>query len=201
MKQSVLSKLQGGDLRSIGRSEEVVQETLQNPELFKELFEGMSSKDAVLRARCADAIEKASRRNPQYLQPLKSRLINELAPTATQQEVRWHLAQMFSRIDLDASEEKKVAELLFSWINDEKNNSKIVKTFALQALADIAKHNKDIRPKVIKKLRSALKDGSPAMKSRGRKILEEFSANQREAGHGKKPVPEKGKRASPEKSY
>ncbi|MCS5422239.1 MULTISPECIES: hypothetical protein [Psychrilyobacter] len=47
----ILKKLKGGDLRSIGRSNEVVQEILDKPSLFKEVFEGMLSSDPIIRMR------------------------------------------------------------------------------------------------------------------------------------------------------
>ena len=41
MKSDLIEKLGGGDRRSIGRSEQVVQEILAQPELFGDLFECM----------------------------------------------------------------------------------------------------------------------------------------------------------------
>jgi hypothetical protein len=55
------NKLQGGDLRSVGKAEEVVQEVLENPSLFTDVFEGMVSDDSVVRMRSADVIEKVAR--------------------------------------------------------------------------------------------------------------------------------------------
>ena len=39
------------------------------------------------------------------------------------------------------------------------------------ALADIAEHDNELRPKVIIKIESLTKEGSPAMRSRGLKLL------------------------------
>ena len=52
-----------------------------------------------------------------------------------QKEVRWHVAQMFSYLRLEASETDRVMEILFEYLRDE---SRIVQTCALEALADIA---------------------------------------------------------------
>jgi len=98
----VLQKLKGGDLRSIGRSEEVMQDILKNPALFGEVFEGMLNDDPRVRMRSADALEKVSSKHPEYLQPFKNWLINEIAKIK-QQEVRWHVAQMFSYFKYDIS--------------------------------------------------------------------------------------------------
>ena len=47
--------------------------------------------------RAADAIEKITMRHPEYLQPYKTQLIEQLA-LIDQKEVRWHVAQMVSRV-------------------------------------------------------------------------------------------------------
>ncbi len=47
----ILQKLKGGDLRSIGRAEEVVQDILNNPVLFAEVFEGMLDNELLVRMR------------------------------------------------------------------------------------------------------------------------------------------------------
>ena len=52
----VLQKLQGGDLRSIGRSNEVVQDVLEDPALLAEGFEGLFSDDPRGRVRSADGL-------------------------------------------------------------------------------------------------------------------------------------------------
>jgi hypothetical protein len=68
----ILEKLKGGDLRSIGRSEEVVQDILENSTLFKAVFEGLLDDDARIRMRSADVLEKVSSKHPKYLQAFKT---------------------------------------------------------------------------------------------------------------------------------
>jgi len=52
-----------------------------------------------------------------------------------------------------------------------EDRSSIVKTFALQGLADLAQNDSVIRPGVIETLREATRSGTPAMKARSRKLL------------------------------
>jgi hypothetical protein len=49
--------------------------------------------------------------------------------------------------------------------------SSIVKTFALQGLADLAQDDPSIRPRVMEILRQATRSGTPAMKARSRELL------------------------------
>jgi hypothetical protein len=85
-----------------------------------------------------------------------------------QQEVRWHVTQMFSRVDLTPKERRAVFTILLEYLDD---RSRIVKTFSMQALADIAMHDSSLRSTVVRLLKSLVTTGSPAMKTRGRKLL------------------------------
>ena len=164
----ILLKLKGGDLRSIGGAEEVVADVLQNPVLFGEVFEGMLNDDPLVRMRSADALEKVSARHPEYLQPFKKRLINEVSQIK-QQEVRWHVAQMFSYLEVSRVERDEMIKVLLSYLDTDK--SKIVKVFSMQTLADLAEKDELIRPKVVRKIEEILETGSPAIVSRAKKLL------------------------------
>jgi HEAT repeat protein len=163
----ILNKLAGTDRRSIGKSDEVVADVLANPALFDAVFEGMLATDPVLRMRAADVVEKITAQHPEYLRPHKSTLIRQVA-RIDQQEIRWHVAQMLSRLNLTRAERRRVVDLLAEYLKDQ---SKIVKTFAMQALADIAEQDADLRPSIVKQLQELTRTGSPAMQSRGRKLL------------------------------
>jgi len=168
----ILQKLRGVDLRSIGKADEVVQDILNDPSLFKEVFEGMLNKDPVIRMRSADAIEKVSAKRPEYLRPFKSKLINQISKIE-QQEVRWHVAQMFSYIETSKIERNKIIKILLSYI--ETDESKIVKTFSMQTLVDLAEKDEQIKPKIINLIKGMIKNGSPAIISRGKKLLKQLN--------------------------
>jgi hypothetical protein len=87
---------------------------------------------------------------------------------ATEQEMRWHLAVMVPRLPLNATERELAISALSGYLED---RSSIVKTFALQGLADLAQNDAVIRPGVIETLREATRNGTPAMKARSRKLL------------------------------
>ncbi|UCD78663.1 MAG: hypothetical protein JSW26_25200 [Desulfobacterales bacterium] len=165
---SLLKKLRGGDRRSIGRVEEVVEDVLEDASLFEPLLGGLFVDDPVVRMRAADAVEKITADRWELLQPHKSRLIR-VAGQTDQQEVRWHVAQILPRLQLDPEEKKRAVNILYAYLDD---RSKIVVTFALQALADFAVGDKKLRPDVVRLLREFIKTGSPAIKSRGKKLLE-----------------------------
>lgn len=166
----ILRKLEGGDRRSIGCSGEVVADVLCNPNLFGVLVTGLSADDAILRMRAADAMEKISLKHPEYLWPHHDFLI-EQAARSDQKKVRWHLAQMLPRLKLNDKEKRRVVGTLLTYFAD---SSSIVKTFAMQVLADIARQTPELRPSIRVQLRELTAIGTPAMRARGRKLLAEM---------------------------
>lgn len=166
---SVVSKLKGGDLRSIGRANEVVAQILKSPALLSELFEGLYDGDPIVRARTADALEKISVKRPEWLGPYRSRLLSDVA-RIDQKEVRWHVAQMLGRVRLTSAQSKKAVEILRNYLNE--SDSQIVKVSALQALCQLAEHDRALRRQVSRLVNEALEHGSPSLKTRARKLKE-----------------------------
>lgn len=163
----VLHKLAGGDRRSVGRVDEVVQDVLADPALFDALFQGMEDEDAVIRMRSADAVEKITAVHSEYLVSYESALIHRMAHSQ-QQEVRWHVAQMVPRLALNEEERELVVDLLLGYRHDQ---SRIVRTFSMQALADLAESDMGLRRRVLPILEELTITGSPAMRSRGNKLV------------------------------
>lgn len=164
---NILSKLRGGDRRSIGKVSEVVAAVQKKPDLFKDLVTGLFDEDPVVRMRAADAMEKISLDNPQSLQPFKTEIIR-LAQQTQQQELRWHTAQMIPRLKLTSKETATVTDIFFEYLNDK---SKIVVTFAMQALSDLALKRAEASARVLRAIEKLSRTGSPAIQSRGKKLL------------------------------
>lgn len=64
-------------MQSLGRVDEVVREVLKNQAPLAEVFEGMLHDNPRVIMRTADALEKVSSKHPEYLQPFKTRLMEE----------------------------------------------------------------------------------------------------------------------------
>jgi len=166
-RKNLLSLLEGEDRRTTGRSDEVAAAVLKNPKLFGGLIAGLWSADAIVRMRAADAAEKVTRKNREVLQGYKKELLGLLAE-AEEQELRWHLAAMVPRLALNATERQQAAAFLNTYLED---RSSIVRTFALQGLADLAEEDAGMRARVVEILRQAARGGTPAMRARSRKLL------------------------------
>ncbi len=173
VKQSrLIMKLRGGDRRSIGRVPEVVRAVSKNTELAGELVVGLVSDDSIIRMRAADALEKVTKERPALLGPFKGVLLSAAADS-DQQEVRWHLAQMLPRLELSRNELDGVISLLRGYLGDK---SSIVKVCAMQALVELAARDPGLLSSIRPVIEAARRNGSPAMRSRGKKLLGVFGS-------------------------
>ncbi len=166
-RKNILSLLEGGDRRTIGRSDQVAAIVSKDPELFPKQIAGLWSADPLVRMRAVDATEKVTRKNREFLMPCKKELLGLMAETK-EQELRWHLAVIVPRLLLNTKERQLAISSLNSYLED---RSSIVKTFALQGLADLAQDDPSIRSRVMEILRESIRNGTPAMKARSRKLL------------------------------
>jgi len=112
-----------------------------------------------------------SARRPELLTPHARRLL-ELGEIE-QQEVRWHVAQMLPRVPLRAPERRRAVALLERYLDD---GSSIVRTWAMNALAELAMDDAALRRRVVPIIRTLTDTGTPAMRARGRRVLQTLSA-------------------------
>lgn len=168
--QSLLKTLSGGDLRSIGRSNEIVARVIAKPSLFRQLIRGLASSDRIVRMRAADAIEKITVSRPELLRPHKRKLL-ELAARAEEKEFRWHMALLLPRLSLLPSERMAAVDILHEYLRD---RSSIIRTFAMQSLADFARDDKNLMSRVLPLIEELTENGTPAMRARGRKLLKQL---------------------------
>jgi hypothetical protein len=102
--------LKGGDLRSIGKANDIVKE-VNNKNDFDSLFTGLFHEDRKVVMRAADAIEKITITNPEYLADHKKEILG-LLQTAKHIELKWHLALLISRLALTEAELGEIWQIL-----------------------------------------------------------------------------------------
>ena len=107
------------------------------------------------------------------LAPYKTELLG-LLTEAVQPELRWHLAQIIPRLELRREERLRAAAALHDYLADRNS---IVRTFAMQALADLAEQDASLRAEVLELIRQLTKSGTAAMRARGRKLLERLEGH------------------------
>jgi hypothetical protein len=175
MAEDILSILSGGDRRSVGRADDALEALGCDPSLLEVLFAGMLGDDPVIAMRSADVAEKFSTAHPNCLQPYKQILLEQVAPLR-QQEIRWHAAQMIPRLTLSPGELDQAIETIQTYLQDP---SGIVRTFAMQALVDLAKDDELLLGRVRPLLERCTRNGTPAMRNRGKKLLKQIDVQDR----------------------
>jgi hypothetical protein len=132
-----------------------------------QLIECLWDEDPGVSSRAADALERVSYHLPSILESWKAPLLGLLAE-GTHKKLRWNLALIVPRLALTIPECRSVAETLQSWQQDA---SSIVKTCALQGLADLTRQDPSLLPSVVDLLRIHGRTGTAAMRARSRILL------------------------------
>jgi len=159
--------LAAGSPLAIGRAREVAALVLANPCQAPSLVECLWDEDTGVANRAADALEHVSRDRPSILDPWSASLLGLLGE-AIESRLRWNLVQIVPRLALKGPEARRAAVLLETCLED---RSSIVKTSAMQGLADLARRDQSMFPEVLDLLRIHTRSGTPAMRARGRKLL------------------------------
>ena len=168
---TIYDLLTGNDLRSIGKSNEVVQLVTSDPVLFDEVFDGIFHEDKVVRARCVDAVEKVAFKFPTMIQKKKSVILKNINKFE-QKEVIWHIALMIGYLELSSKELALAFDALYKWLNT--SDSIVVKVTCMQSLATHAMKNKKLIKSVRYEIEKKMINGAPAIKARGRHLLADF---------------------------
>nr|VFJ46126.1 MAG: hypothetical protein BECKDK2373B_GA0170837_101241 [Candidatus Kentron sp. DK] len=167
--KTLVDRLRGGDLRSIGAAGEIVAEIGDKQELFDEVFSGIYLDVPVVRMRAADVIEKVAHGHPHLLRKHKEAILSRW-DEYQQKEVKWHIALLVSYLELSSRERQSVVARLTNWVMDEQE-SRIVRVNAMEGLAGIASQAPTLRERVRKLFEVQVRRGTPAMRARGRKLL------------------------------
>ncbi len=80
---------------------------------------------------------------------------------------------MLSRLDLEGENFEDIVALLLTWTED--GESRIVQVNAIQALADLAGEDPRFRSQVIDALEDLVVTGSPAVRSRAKRLLRDLA--------------------------
>lgn len=156
----------------IGRVRQIVDRVSRQPRRAGRLIELLWDDDPGVASRAADVLERISA-HPSL--PLM-RVLNEykeallgLLPDARFIKLRWNLAFVLPRLALTLPEARRAAATLYTFLDD---RSSIVKTAALQGLADLARHDPESLPAVLDLLRIQGRSGTPAMRARSRRLIQ-----------------------------
>jgi len=155
-----------------GRVPEIAELITAQPRRAARLIELLWDDDPGVASRAADVLERVSHSpSPalsRVLAAYKEALLG-LLPDARFPKLRWNLAFLVARLPLTLTEAHRAAATLYTFLDD---RSSIVKTAALQGLADLTRHDPDSLPAVLDLLRIEGRSGTPAMRARSRHLIQ-----------------------------
>jgi hypothetical protein len=164
----VLDWLSGGDLRSDGMANEVVDVVLKNPALFDEVIMGLDETNDVIRGRTADALEKIARVRPDLLVGHLPKLLRVTAEDAVPM-VKMHLAMIMGHLAIYQEHVESLAECLFNLLEDE---SVFTRSWAIVSLCIFARKYPHLQPQIVDYIAAYRQDHSIAIRTRVRKAME-----------------------------
>ncbi len=164
-------QLSGGDARSLGRAEKVVEMVLSDPRKVSHLFQCLFSTDEIVRMRAGDALEKVCRAQPAVVQPFTERLFSEVS-RIKQPSIQWHLAQMLAELPLNNSDKSRAVKLLKK--NLHESDDWIVTNLTIESLGKFARENEALRAELRRILPRYLASRHKSVVSRVKKLLKEL---------------------------
>jgi HEAT repeat protein len=157
----------GGDLRSDGRSNEVVEKVLADPSLFPDLIRGLSVEDDVVRGRAADALEKVARTHHSLYAPYLPLLLRKAREDEVYM-VRFHLAMIFGYIEVEEEMKKKIIDTLFYLLADD---SVFVQSWSIVSLTIIGLNDPHYKAGIIDKIRPLMVSNSKAVRRKAENAI------------------------------
>ena len=163
------------------RTVEVAAWIRDHPRQAGRLIELLWDDDAGVANRAADVLERVSIEPSPILRRViadyKEALLG-LLPDARFIKLRWNLAFLIARLPLTLPEARRAASVLHTFLDD---RSSIVKTAALQGLADLTGHDPASLPEVLDLLRIQGRSGTPAMRARSHHLIQRLDPAARSA--------------------
>ena len=159
---TLLERFTSGDLRSDIMASEVAAEVINDLSLLPDLTAGLNEKDPVVRARTADALEKVTRQRPGVIKDKLPTLVR-MALTDPVPMVRWHMAMIFSNLDLEHDEKVWIVDTLIQMLGD---ISEFVKNWTISSLCILGRQLPELREKILDNVKYLEDDDSMAVRSR-----------------------------------
>ena len=164
-------KLSGGTRTSVGSADQVIKALLKSPSGLPEIYQLFLDNDGVVAMRASYVAMRVAEQSPESVKPFASELIKNLS-LYTQQEVRWHIPQLFTHLELTKAQRRKAYEVFMTWAETDK--SKIVGYYCLQTAADFAELDESLLQDFIPRIKEANRTGAKSIQNRCKKIAKQL---------------------------
>ncbi|MEL6374275.1 MAG: hypothetical protein AAFR04_09930 [Pseudomonadota bacterium] len=174
MPEAFEEMLTGGHPNSLGRTLEVVELVLADPNRFRELFDCYASKDEVVRLRTSNAMKRVESKRHDLLVPYIDRFIIEIGEL-DQASAQWTLAQLFDRLSSDMDKRQKASALEIMKRNLAKHDDWIVLKSSIDTLSRWAVDDQGLRKWLEPHLQRLSDDRRKIVASRATKALKSLT--------------------------
>lgn len=164
--------LEGGDRRSIARSDAALERVRARPELAGELAALTGDADWLVAMRAVDLLEKLAHEHPDWVEPHKRLFISPLADS-DKWEVRLQVVRALPLFRWSGAELRRAEEIV---LRDIAHPQTFVRAWAADSLARFAEKNPALLPDLERCLAQFDASGSKALATRAREIRKRASS-------------------------
>lgn len=168
--------LTGGHPNSLGRTIEVVETVLANPERFPELFDCYGSDDEVVRLRTSNAMKRVEAARRDLLLPYVDRFIEEIG-ALNQPSAQWTLATLFGRLKDGLTPRQHAGALSILKRNLAEHQDWIVLNTTIETLSNWAQTDEALKSWLQPHLERLAKDTRKSVSGRATKALTALAAD------------------------
>lgn len=173
--ESFESMLSGGHPNSLGRTLEVVEMVLNDQARLRDLYDCWFSDDELVRLRVSNGMKRVMREHPDWVAEHIDGFLQDVAKI-DQPSTQWTLAQILRGLDSCLTEKQRADAITIVKNNLEHNQDWIVQNTSMQALAEWAESDEQLKNWLIPHLQERLKDPHKSISGRAKKLLAKIEA-------------------------
>lgn len=177
--------LQGGHPNSLGRTVEVVERVLADPQRLDELYRCYFSDDEVVRLRTSSALKRVAAVHPEWLLPYVDGLLGEVARIG-QPSAQWTLAQLMITLDAWLTDAQRARATDVLKRNLEASTDWIVRIQTMTTLAAWAAADEGLRAWLGPRLERLAKDPRRSVAGKALKLRAELNRAPRSASRSER---------------
>ncbi|MGB1249827.1 MAG: hypothetical protein ACPG8W_04290 [Candidatus Promineifilaceae bacterium] len=168
--ESFEQMLSGGYHNSLGRTLDVVDLVLADPDRLEALYNCYFSEDEVVRLRTSNAIKRVTKAHPDWTVPYIDRLI-ETVSKIDQPSTHWTMANLFELLETRMTDKQKADAKVIMKHNLTTHRDWIVLTCSIKTLSDWAVNDAELREWLLPELERHAKDKRKSVSKRATQQL------------------------------
>jgi len=167
--------LSGGHPNSLGRTIEVVEAVLCQPDDMGALFDCYGSADEVVRLRVSNAMRRVQAVRPDLILPFIDKLLTEIA-ALDQPSAQWTLPKLFAGAEQQMSADQRKAAIAIVQRNLAEHDDWIVLNNSIEYLADRAAQDAALKDWLMPHLARCAGDQRKSVAKRAAKAMQKLKA-------------------------